>query len=91
MKETKALIDDATGLVENLIVVDGPFDPGPGKTLRDPAGAEIGGTWDGSVFQPKPVPPPPDLSKAQTLATAMRAAPDVNAKMALLESWLDTQ
>ena len=74
MKETKALIDNATGLVENIIVVDGPFDPGDGKTLLDAADARIGGTWDGAVFQPKPEPPAPPPDPQSELDAAISAA-----------------
>lgn len=74
MRETKALIDDATGLVENIIVVDGPFDPGPGKTLMDPTGAQIGGTWDGAKFLPKPEPPPPPPPRFEEQAKAIESA-----------------
>ena len=54
----KAVVNDKTGLVENIIVVDGPFNPGPGLTLREPGNAQIGGTWDGTKFIPPPVKPP---------------------------------
>lgn len=50
----KAVINTETGLVENIIVADDDFDPGPNKELRDPTDAEIGGTWDGSKYLPKP-------------------------------------
>lgn len=57
-RTNKAVVNDATGLVENIIVVDGPFDLGPGKTLMDPEGAETGGRWNGEKFTPAPAPPP---------------------------------
>ncbi len=62
-RKTKAVIIDATGLVDNIIAIDDaidpPFNPGPGKTLMDPTGAQTGGTWNGTVFLPPPNPPPP--------------------------------
>lgn len=42
------------GYIENIIVVDGAFDPGPGKMLMDAISAQIGGTWDGTKFLPSP-------------------------------------
>ncbi len=53
----KVLIVTATGLVENFIEYDpaGDYDPGPGRSLVDLlSGAEIGGTWNGTSFDPKP-------------------------------------
>ena len=79
MRQTKALINDATGLVENIIVVDdkAKYDPGPGKTLMDPTGAEIGGTWDGAKFLPKPEPPSAPPPRFEAIATQAEAATTV--------------
>ena len=84
MKETKALIDGATGLVENIIVVDGPFDPGDGKTLLDAAGARIGGTWDGAKFVAPPEPPAPAPDPQDELDAAIAAAATVEELKAAL-------
>lgn len=68
----KALIDAATGMVENIIVLDSEaaYDPGPDKTILDPTGAEIGGTWDGSQFLPPPEPDPTVIELQKELEAA---------------------
>lgn len=73
-KQVKAVVDEATGLVENIIVVDGAFDPGVGKILVDADAAQIGGTWDGGAFLPPPPPAVPEPSKAELAAKAIEGA-----------------
>ena len=56
----KVLIESATGLVLNIVLVhpDGTWAPDPGQEIVDDgAGATIGGTWDGSIFVAPPVRP----------------------------------
>lgn len=57
----KAIVIEATGLVENIIVIEAEavYDPGPGKIMLDVADAKIGGTWNGTVFLPPPPRPAP--------------------------------
>ena len=69
-----AIIDEPTGRVENIILADAGFDPGPGKLLRDAAGAAIGGTWDGAAYQPPPAPPPAPPDPQTELDAAIAAA-----------------
>ena len=76
----KAVVNVETGLVENIIIVDGPFDPGPGKTLMDTAGAEIGGTWDGEQYQPAP----PRIHRFEDRALAVEATTTLPQLKALL-------
>ena len=69
MRQVKAVIIDDTGLVESAGIViddeaDPPFDPGPGKSLVDSVGAEEGGTWNGTSFDPPPAPAPPTVKEA---------------------------
>lgn len=76
-RQIKALIDTATGLVENIIAIDpgAVYDPGAGKSLIDAAGAMIGGTWNGAIFvSPIPPPPVPDTDKAEK---AVRGKPEM--------------
>ena len=64
------LLDDPTG--EPIVLTGGgdvtlteaPFDPGAGKELIDPAGAVIGGMWDGEKFLPPPGPTPEEVREA---------------------------
>ena len=61
----KALIEDKTGDVKNVFVLeDGvPYTPLAGHSLRNAdKNAEPGGHWDGVKFTKKPVTPPdPDV------------------------------
>lgn len=82
----KAVINTATGLVENIIVADDDFDPGPGKELQDPTDAEIGGTWNGSKYIPKPQEPP--RRRYEAAALAIENAPDWPTAKTALSSWI---
>jgi hypothetical protein len=69
----KALVLEATGLVENVIALpdvpdDPPYAPPPGRILVDDDGtAQIGGTWDGAQFVPKPPPDPEVIDSIKAL------------------------
>ena len=60
----KALVNEATGAVENIITLpdapdDPPYAPPEGYILvDDDSTAQIGGTWDGAQFVAKPPPDP---------------------------------
>lgn len=77
----KALIVEATGLVENIVALpaepdDPPYAPPEGRILIDDDGtARAGGTWDGAQF----LPPPPvdwDAIRALEAATLLARAVD---------------
>jgi len=70
----KAIIVEATGVVENIVMANDDFDPGPGKLLRDAADARRGGTWDGAAYQPPPAPPPAPPDPQAELDAAITAA-----------------
>ncbi len=60
---TKYAIVDSSGTVENIVVADRVEDvfPPVGTTaVLVGVGAEVGGTYNGTVFVPVPRPPPPD-------------------------------
>jgi hypothetical protein len=62
----RAVIDG--GIVTNIIEADAGFTL-PGAVLADADGTEqIGGTWDGAAFGPKP-PPPIEEERAGMVAT----------------------
>ena len=84
-KQRKAVIRKSDGYCENIIVVDGSFDPGVGKQLMDAEGMEIGGTWDGATFTP-PVSPPPMPSEPSELEILRQA---LKVKGALTDQDLD--
>ena len=78
----KAQIVEATGSVENIIVL--PDEPNPDATpYAPPAGcvlvaddgtARKGGTWDGAAFIPPPDPPAAPPDPQVELDTALAAA-----------------
>ena len=61
-----AVIRTATGLVENVVLVEpgASWSPPPGCFTRDAAGAGPGETWDGTKFlkAPKPAATPAELA-----------------------------
>ena len=59
-----AIIDAASNLVTNIVRFDGaiPETPLPGQTWIASETANIGDTWDGTAFVPKPTPTPAPLS-----------------------------
>ncbi len=60
---TRYAIVDSDGTVENIVVADRIEDVfPPAGTIAVPvgAGAEVGGTYNGTVFVPVPRPPPPE-------------------------------
>lgn len=70
----KALVVEATGAVENIIVLpdvpdtDNPYQPSEGHILIDDDGtAQIGGTWDGALFVAKPPPDPAVIDAIKAL------------------------
>lgn len=57
----RAAVTDASGVVVNVIEVETfDFNPGPGLTLRDPAGQPVGPgwVWDSGDWIAPPVPEP---------------------------------
>lgn len=73
----QAVIIEATGEVENIVVAGPDFEPGPGRVLVPAAtAAAIGGTWDGQAFQPPAEPlaqPDPDAELAAAIGQARAA------------------
>jgi len=69
-----AIIDDATGNVDNVIEWDGvtPLDF-PGKTLRTASDVSPGDTWDGTKYVKKPPPPEPPPTPVQLLQAELDA------------------
>lgn len=69
----KALVNEATGAVENIVVLpaepeDPPYAPPEGRVLIDDDGtAQIGGTWDGARFVAKPPPDPAAVDAIKAL------------------------
>lgn len=98
-----AVVDPATGVVENVIEAEPDFDL-PGRTLIRSDEAGIGWTWTGGEFAAPPPPPPPvpaaitrrqlrlwlvrhDITLAQVEA-AIAALPEPQRTEALIE-WQD--